>query len=76
MNCLPDDKILDKYRLKDFANNHTNVKRKWKYVMETVENNVGKGENADYKRFLLFQYVFKSYFIRVIKSLGISALYL
>ena len=40
VKALPDDKI--------------NVTQKLKFVLERVENILGKGENAGYQHFLLF----------------------
>ena len=36
-----------------------NVTEKWKFVLERVENIVGKGENAGNKHFLLFPQYFQ-----------------
>ena len=46
INSLPNDKILDRSKLKAFADNKINMNEKLKFVLETVENVVGKGENA------------------------------
>ena len=46
-----------------------NVTEKLNLIFRTVENNVGKGENADYQHFLLLPQCFhKVYFFRVVKS--------
>ena len=54
INPLPNDKILDRSKLKAFADNKTNVTEKLKSGLGKVENNVGIGENAGYHQFLLF----------------------
>ena len=49
------------------------------FVMEMVENTMGKGENAGYQHFLLFPILFsKGCFLRVVKSrdCGVSELIL
>ena len=47
MNSLPNDKILDLAKLKEFAGNKINVTQKLKFVLRRVENIVRKWENAD-----------------------------
>ena len=52
--------------MKAFADDKINVTEKLKFVLERVENIVGKGENAGYQHFLtMFS---KGFFPRVIKS--------
>ena len=46
VNSLPNDKILDRSKLKTFADDKINVTENLKFVFERVENIVGKGENA------------------------------
>ena len=53
-NCLPNDKILDCSKLKAFADDKINVTQKLKVSLESVENIVGKAENAGYQHFHLF----------------------
>ena len=48
------DKILDWSTLKAFADDKINETEKLKFILEKVENIVGKGENAGYQHFLLF----------------------
>ena len=48
VNSLPNDKILDPIKLKAFADDKLNVARMMISVLHTVENTVGKGENAGY----------------------------
>ena len=55
INSLLDNKILDMSIFKAFADDKIILTQKLKFVLERVENIVGKGENADYKHFLLFQ---------------------
>ena len=52
-NTLPSDKILDWPKSKAFAD-ITKILKKVIFVFDTVENIVGKGENAGYQHFLLF----------------------
>ena len=42
MNSLPNDKILDLAKLKEFAGNKINVTQKLKFVLRRVENIVRK----------------------------------
>ena len=53
-NPLPDDKILDWSKLKAFADDKLNLAEKLKFILGSVENIVGKGENAGDQHFLLF----------------------
>ena len=59
---LPNNKILDWFKLKAFADDKINVTEKLKFVVGMVENVVGKGENAGYHN------VFKRLLIQVVKS--------
>ena len=63
-NCLPNDIFLDWSKLKAFADNKINVNKNLKFVLERIENIVGKGENAGYQHFLLSHYVFKRIFFQ------------
>ena len=68
-NSLPNDKILDWSKIKALADGKINVVEELKFVSETVENIVGKGENAGYQHFLLFpQHFQKSFQLGVVKS--------
>ena len=58
-NSLLNDKILDRSKLKVFADDKINTTVKLKFVLRRVENIVGKGENAGYRHFLLFQQYFQ-----------------
>ena len=54
-NSLPNDKILDKSKFTALADDKIIVIQKMKFGLGRVENIVGKGENAGYQHFLLFQ---------------------
>ena len=69
MNSLSNAKILDRSKLKAFAEDKSNAIEKIKFLLEWVENFVGKGENASFQHFLLFPKCFqKSLFLGVVKS--------
>ena len=61
----PRDKILDRSKLKAFADNIINADV-MVFVCERLEN-VGKGEKSSYI-FSFSHHVFKSFFLRVIKN--------
>ena len=65
---LPNDEFLDWSKLKAFADNKISVTEKMKFVLEMVENIVGKGENAGYQHFLFFQLFSKGLIFKVIKG--------
>ena len=54
LNSLPNDKNSDWSKLKAFADDKKNVTERLKFVLERVENILGKGENAGYQHFLFF----------------------
>ena len=58
-NPLPDDKILDCSKLKQFADNNFKFDESSRKFSKRVENTVGKGEIAPYKQFLLFPQCFQ-----------------
>ena len=58
-NFLPNNKVLDWSKLKAFADNKVNSTEKLKFVFGSVENVVGKGENASFQHFLLFPQCFQ-----------------
>ena len=58
MNSLPNDKILEWFKLKAFADDKVKVLKRMIFVSDRVENVVGKGENASHQYFLLFQQCF------------------
>ena len=54
-NLLPNDKFLVWSKFKELADDKISMTEKeMKFVLESVENIVGKGENAGYQHFLLF----------------------
>ena len=59
INSLPNDKFLDRSKLKAVADDKSNVAEKLKIVLGRVENIEGKGENAGYQHFLLFPQCFQ-----------------
>ena len=61
-NSLPNFKILHLLKLKHFACDKINVTNKLKFDLKWVEIIVGKGENAGYQHFLLFQQRFQKAF--------------
>ena len=58
-NPFLNGKLLDWFKLKAFADDKINVIEKMKFVLGTVENIVGKGENIGYQHFLLFPQCFQ-----------------
>ena len=59
INPLPDDKILDWSKLKQFADNNFKFDENSRKFSKPVENTVGKGEIARYEQFLLFPQCFQ-----------------
>ena len=51
--------ILDKCKIKGFTDDNLNIAKKIIYVLNRVENIVGKGGNAGYQHFLLSQQCFQ-----------------
>ena len=58
-NPLPEDRILDWFKLKVFQDDKIDLIRKLKFVFKRIENIVGNGENAGYQHFLLFPQCFQ-----------------
>ena len=56
----PNDKNLDWYKLKAFADDKISVNEHLKFVLERIENIVGNGENAGYQHFLFFPLCFQN----------------
>ena len=54
INPLPDNKILDWSKLKQFADGNYKLYENGRKFSKRVENTVGKGEIARYEQFLLF----------------------
>ena len=67
-NCLTNDKFLDLSELKAFTDEETNVREKLKYLLGSMENIVGKEENAGYQHFLLLPQFSKGLFLNAVKS--------
>ena len=59
LNPLPDDKILDSSKLKEFADDNFKFNKNERKLSKQVENTVGKGEIARYEQFLLFPQCFR-----------------
>ena len=59
LNSLPDDKILDSSKLKEFADHNFKFNTNGRKLSKQVENIVGKGEIARYEQFLLFPLCFQ-----------------
>ena len=58
LNFLPNDKILDGYKLKALADDNYNVAQRMEFTLDGVENIVGKRENAGYQHLLIFPLCF------------------
>ena len=58
LNPLPNNKIFDVTKLKAFADDKLKVDRMLTFLRDTVENTLGKEENAGYQHFLLFPMCF------------------
>ena len=58
-NPLPDNKILDSSKLKEFADDNFKFDKNGRKLSKQVENTVGKGESARYEQFLLFPKCFQ-----------------
>ena len=54
LNPLPDNKILDSSKLKQYADDTFKFDENSRKFSQQVENTVGKGEIARYEQFLLF----------------------
>ena len=59
INPLPDDKILDWSKLKQFADDNFKFNENSRKFSKRVENTVGKGEIARHEQFLLFPQCFQ-----------------
>ena len=70
INPLPDDKILGLPKVEGFADDKLNVTQNIKVVCHTIENIVGREENAGYQHFLLSHNVFKGPFPPVHQKLS------
>ena len=56
---LPNDNISDWSKFKAFADDQVCVSKSLKFILERVENIIGKGENAGNQHFLLFPKCFQ-----------------
>ena len=61
MNSVPNDGKLDSSKFKAFADGNLDMAIVIRYFFDKVENIVGKGENAGYQHFLLFQKCFQEF---------------
>ena len=68
---LPNGKNLDSSKLKAFVDNKINVAEMKISHSDTVENIVGKGENAGYQHFLLFPQCFQKVSLSGLLKVGI-----
>ena len=59
LNPLPDDKILDSSKLKEFADDNFKFDENGRKLSKRAENTLGKGEIARYEQFLLFPRCFQ-----------------
>ena len=59
INLSPDDKILDRSKLKQSADDNFTSDENSRKFSKWVENTVGKGEIACYEQFLLFPQCFQ-----------------
>ena len=59
LNPLPDNKILDRSKSKQPADDNFEFDENSRNVSKRVENTVGKGEIARYEQFLLFPQCFQ-----------------
>ena len=59
INPFPNGKILDSFKLKEFADDNFKLDENDRKFLKPVENTVGKGEIARYKQFLLFPQCFQ-----------------
>ena len=59
LNPLPDDKISDWSKLKEFEDDNFKFEENGRKLSKQVENTVEKGEIAAYEQFLLFPQCFQ-----------------
>ena len=67
-NSLPNDKILDSSKLREFANYNFKFDENGRKFSKRVENTVGKGEIARFQHFLLFPQFFQKTFTADIEN--------
>ena len=58
-NSFQTKTFLERFRLKDLADDKINVTKKLEFVFERTESILGKGENACYQHFLPFHKCFQ-----------------
>ena len=69
LNSFPNDKILDWFKLKDFADDKINVTQRLNFILGMAENFVGKEEKCPLPPFSSFPTMFsKDFFLRVVRS--------
>ena len=56
---FPNNKNVDMSKFKAFADDNLNVAHSIEFFLDSVENIVGKGENAGYQHFLFFPQCFQ-----------------
>ena len=66
------DKILDWFKFEAFADDNLKVIKMIIYVLDRVENIVGKRENAGYQHFLVFPLCFQKPFCPRLLKVGIA----
>ena len=71
LNSLPNVKSLEKSNLLDFAQDKINVTHKMNFVVGSVEDIVGKGDNAGYQHCLLFPQCFQNVSLSGLFKVGI-----
>ena len=59
LNPLPDEKILDRFKLKQSPDANLKFHKNSRKLSKRVESTVGKGEIARYEQFLLFPQCFQ-----------------
>ena len=74
VNPLPNNKILDKFKLKAFADKKINIAKMMISLSDREKSIVGKGENAGHQHFLFLPTMFsKVFFCKIIVCLGFYA---
>ena len=71
LNLLTNSIILGFSKFKTLADDKIIVIQKLKFGLERIENIVGKGENAGYQHFLLFQQCFQKLSFPEVLKVGI-----
>ena len=71
-NTIPSEKVLDMTKFKAFADDKIILTQKSKFMLERVENIVGKRENASYQQFLLYPQCFPKFSFLEVLQVGIA----